>query len=128
MTVLFCGHSAPYSETWPVSGSMRNGCVFPPPTSGAATAGTAASSPPGPPTRRARDAKGRGFPDGLPATVELLLTPTVSEANGTGHAAHGGANLRHTISLLPPPRASERENRQTKISPSQTAGTHGKSL
>jgi DNA (cytosine-5)-methyltransferase 1 len=58
----------------------------------------------------------------------LLPTPTVSEANGVGHAADGGMNLRHTISLLPTPRASENENRQTKRSPSQEAGTHGKCL
>jgi hypothetical protein len=37
-------------------------------------------------------------------------------------------NLRHTISLLPTPRASENENRQTKVTPSQLAGKHGKSL
>ncbi|WP_344388826.1 hypothetical protein [Streptomyces vastus] len=32
------------------------------------------------------------------------------------------------MALLPTPRASESENRQTKRSPSQEAGTHGKSL
>ncbi|MEU5740308.1 hypothetical protein ABZ784_20250 [Streptomyces tendae] len=37
-------------------------------------------------------------------------------------------NLRHVVSLLPTPRASENENRQTRRSPSQEAGTHGKSL
>jgi hypothetical protein len=37
-------------------------------------------------------------------------------------------NLRHTISLLPTPRASANENRQTKRTPSQEAGTHGKCL
>jgi hypothetical protein len=33
----------------------------------------------------------------------LLPTPSTSEANGTGHAARGGMNLRHTVSLLPTP-------------------------
>ncbi|MDT0477983.1 hypothetical protein RM863_38280 [Streptomyces sp. DSM 41014] len=37
-------------------------------------------------------------------------------------------NLRHVVSLLPTPRASANENRQTRRSPSQEAGTHGKSL
>ncbi|MET7894989.1 hypothetical protein [Streptomyces mirabilis] len=32
------------------------------------------------------------------------------------------------MSLLPTPRASESENRQTKRTPSQEAGTHGKCL
>jgi hypothetical protein len=86
------------------------------------------SSSPGLPTPRARDARGRGFSDQLPNIVQLLPTPTVSEANGIGHAADGGMNLRHTISLLPTPRASENENRQTKRTPSQEAGTHGKCL
>ncbi|MBB5085054.1 hypothetical protein [Nonomuraea endophytica] len=93
--------------------------------------------------------------------VELLPTPTTSEGTGAGHAAQGGMNLRHTISLLPTPtatrpattanyradgtpysdgygmtlldaarllptpRASARENRQTKRSPTQKAGKHG---
>lgn len=37
-------------------------------------------------------------------------------------------NLRHVVSLLPTPRASANENRQTKRTPSQEAGTHGLSL
>ncbi|WP_432136675.1 hypothetical protein [Streptomyces sp. bgisy154] len=37
-------------------------------------------------------------------------------------------NLRHVVSLLPTPRASENENRQRRRSPSQEAGRHGKSL
>ena len=38
---LFCEHLAAYSETWPTSGSMRNGTAFPHPTSGPATADSA---------------------------------------------------------------------------------------
>lgn len=34
-------------------------------------------------------------------------------------------NLRHVVSLLPTPRASANENRQTKRTPSQEAGMHG---
>ncbi|SCE48344.1 hypothetical protein GA0115240_167022 [Streptomyces sp. DvalAA-14] len=55
----------------------------------------------------------------------LLPTPSTSEATGAGHAAQGGMNLRHVVSLLPTPRASERENRQTRRTPSQEAGRHG---
>ncbi|MFI1183370.1 hypothetical protein ACH4UT_28005 [Streptomyces sp. NPDC020799] len=60
--------------------------------------------------------------------ASLLPTPSTSEATGAGHAARGGMNLRHVVSLLPTPRASANENRQTKRSPSQEAGTHGKCL
>lgn len=35
-------------------------------------------------------------------------------------------NLRHVVSLLPTPRASENDNQQTKRSPSQEAGSHDK--
>lgn len=118
----------PFSETWPASGSMRSGRAYAHRRSALPTSGNESSSLPGLPTPRARDARGRGYEDGLPNVVQLLPTPTVSEANGVGHAADGGMNLRHTISLLPTPRASENENRQTKRSPSQEAGTHGKCL
>jgi hypothetical protein len=37
-------------------------------------------------------------------------------------------NLRHAVSLLPTPRASPNENRQTHRTPSQAAGRHGLSL
>ncbi|MCC9707957.1 hypothetical protein E4N62_23480 [Streptomyces sp. MNU76] len=96
--------------------------------------------------------------------ASLLPTPSTSENTGPGHAAQGGMNLRHVVSLLPTPlvgdskgarqatapnprsssptltdltfsgallptpRASENENRQTKRTPSQEAGTHGKCL
>ncbi|MFE4514210.1 hypothetical protein ACFRMQ_08460 [Kitasatospora sp. NPDC056783] len=60
--------------------------------------------------------------------MSLLPTPTVSEATGPGHTARGGMNLRHTVSLLPTPRDSENENRQTRRTPSQEAGKHGLSL
>ncbi len=149
---MLCGHSAPYSRTWPASGSMRSGSVSGRPTSEQPTNAPGSSSSPGLPTPRARDCRGRGFQDGLPNVVQLLPTPTVSEATGTGHAAQGGMNLRHTISLLPTPvtsdgerrsatygrgnptlagallptpRASANENRQTRRTPSQEAGTHG---
>lgn len=98
------------------------------PTSAPPTSGSGGSSSPGLPTPTARDWKGQGHEGQLPNAVNLLPTPTTSEGTGVGHAAHGGMNLRHAISLLPTPRASAQENRQTKRSPSQMAGRHGLNL
>ncbi|MFF7634266.1 hypothetical protein ACFZB9_14090 [Kitasatospora sp. NPDC008050] len=39
----------------------------------------------------------------------MLPTPTVSEATGIGHAAGGGIDPRHTISLLPIPVVADGE-------------------
>lgn len=89
---------------------MRSGWLYPRPQWAPHTSANASSSSPtdpGLPTPRARDAKGPGYPDGLPAVAALLPTPSASEATGTGHTARGGMNLRHTISLLPTPRATD---------------------
>jgi hypothetical protein len=79
---------------------------------------------------------------------KLIPTPTASDAESSRNASairdgsKGGAGTGHTGStlldfvdptnggrlLLPTPRASANENRQTKASPSQLAGTHGMSL
>ncbi|MFG2904011.1 DNA cytosine methyltransferase [Kitasatospora sp. NPDC048286] len=101
--------SEPFWETWPASGSMRNGRACARPTSAPPTSATGSSSWPGLPTPGARDSRGRGFADGLPNVVALLPTPTVSEATGTGHTGRGGMNLRHSISLLPTPTAADGE-------------------
>ncbi len=91
--------------TLPASGSMRSGRVFERPTSAPPTSAGAGSSSPGLPTPRARDSKGRGYEDGLPATVELLLpTPTASDTNGTGPAdSPRNDTLRAKVALLPTP-------------------------
>ncbi|WP_243711384.1 hypothetical protein [Actinomadura sp. KC216] len=108
---------------------MRSGSLFERPTSAPRTSATACSSSPALPTPRARDSKGRSYEDGLPAVVELLPTPTVSETNGTGPPdSSRNDTLRAQVALLPTPRASENENRQTKRTPSQEAGTHGLNL
>ena len=99
------------SPTLPRSGSMRTGAVSEHPTSEPLTGGSGGSASPGLPTPRACDSKGRGYSDGLPAVVELLPTPTVSEATGpqpnTGRT--GGRSLRET--LLPTPRARDHKGR-----------------
>ncbi|MFC8808624.1 hypothetical protein ACFT9J_35010 [Streptomyces anthocyanicus] len=108
---------------------MRGGALFAHLTWERLTSANASSSSPGLPTPAARDFKGGGQRGQLPTAVgSLLPTPSTSENTGAGHAAQGGMNLRHVVSLLPTPRASENENRQTKRSPSQEAGTHGRSL
>jgi hypothetical protein len=108
---------------------MRGGALFAHLTWERLTSANGSSSSPGLPTPAARDWKGGGQRGQLPTAVgSLLPTPSTSENTGAGHAAQGGMNLRHVVSLLPTPRASENENRQTKRSPSQEAGTHGKSL
>jgi len=68
---MLCGHLEPYSETWPTSGSMRNGQVYERPTSVPRMAGSGSSSSPG-------------------RASALLPTPQVADAMG-GHATRSGA-------------------------------------
>lgn len=125
----FLSDSTPSSLTLPPSGSMRAGALFAHLTWARLTNATDSSSSHGLPTPAARDWKGGGQRGQLPTAVgSLLPTPSTSENTGPGHAAQGGMNLRHVVSLLPTPRASANENRQTKRTPSQEAGTHGKCL
>lgn len=105
--ITLFGRSAVFSETWPTSGSMRGGVAYAHPTSEPPTNAPASSSSRGLPTPAARDWRGGGQAGQLPTVVELLPTPTVSEANGIGHTAHGGMNLRHTVSLLPTPTVAD---------------------
>lgn len=125
-TSLFCEHSDVYSETFPTSGTMRDGVVYQlpewvPPTgdsefSYSQHAGDLLGTP------RASEWKGTG-PVGskshkhrldrnyLDAQVEqiranyLLPTPTTSEATGAGRSDKktGGENLRTAVTLLPTP-------------------------
>ena len=101
---LLCGHSEPFSQTWPASGSMRSGRAWERPTSAPRTGAAACSSSPGLPTPRARDWK-RGGKDGLEEA--LLPTPRTSDTNGPGRHGSGGPDLRTAVSLLPTPRASD---------------------
>ncbi|WP_244905665.1 hypothetical protein [Streptomyces qinglanensis] len=86
-------------------------------TSAPHTSANASSSSPGLPTPRARDARGRGYPDGLPTVASLLPTPSTSEATGTGHAAQGGMNLRHAVSLLPTPVVGDSKGARQSTAP-----------
>lgn len=67
---------------------------------------------------------------GLVNAVKMLPTPTVNgNHNRAGLSPTSGDGLAIAVRrLLPTPRASANENRQTKPSPSQLAGKHGRSL
>jgi len=115
-----------FSGRFPTSGSLRNGALYARPTLAPPISGSGGSASPGLPTPTARDGKGTGFEGQLPNVIELLPTPTTSESTGVGDLA-GNRNdtLRARVALLPTPRASAQENRQTKRSPTQKAGKHG---
>lgn len=89
---MLCGQQVPFSETWPTSGSMRNGRLYPPLTSGRRIAGSAFSSLPG-----------------------LLKTPTAQLAvnGGSQHpdkrkaGGHGPTLADQVEHLLPTPNATD---------------------
>lgn len=83
---LLCGHSEPFSLTWPRSGSMRNGQASEHPTSGHLTVASGSSSSPG------------------PQSAPLLSTPLASLAGGvqTLERQVGGRGA-----LLPTPTAMD---------------------
>lgn len=70
------------------------------------------------------------------AQFQLLPTPQVFDATGTflpgkhynGQNKHAEKLGQAVMRLLPTPRSSPNENRQTKLTPSQKAGKHGLSL
>ena len=115
--VSLCGHSEPYSETWPTSGTTRAGRAYARLTSAPLTDGSASSSQPGLlPTPRAREMEespssfaarqerladeGRTKGDsGMPLCVAIRLLPTVrtTDGNGPGHHGTGGQDLRTTV-------------------------------
>lgn len=128
--IALCGHSEPFSETFPSSGMTRAGVAFELPTPELPTLGTGCSSQPGLlPTpaasnpndgesveswtaRRDREkAKGRngnGIGTPLGVAVQMLPTPTASDRHGPGQHGQGGADLRTTVStLMPTPTARD---------------------
>ena len=104
------------SATLPTSGSMRSGSLYARTRSALPTSAAGSSSSPQLPTPTARDWKGEGYDGQLPNAVALLPTPTTSEATGIGHAADCGMNLRHTVSLLPTPKATQYGSNQSPSS------------
>lgn len=104
---LLCGHSVPYSDPWPNSGTTRSGSCFAPPTSEPRTGASGPSWRPGPPET-------------------LLKTPTsnIGRNGGSQHPAKRksgghGPNLADEVEwLLPTPKASD----GVKGSPNQRHG------
>lgn len=95
-----------FSETFPRSGSMRNGRVFARPTSARPTVGNAFSSLP---TPRARDHQ-TGGKDGLDEPLAMLPTPSATPY-GNNQSSSPGAAVRPSLDgmvrdLLPTPNAA----------------------
>lgn len=90
------------------------------------------------PTPTTEPTTGNGHARHLAGEIKTLPTPTVgdskSAANRTAGRSdpdskhHDGLTLTDVVRLLPTPRASPNEDRQTKRTPSQRAGKHGLSL
>lgn len=113
---LLCGHSEPYSQTWPASGSMRSGRVWTRPQWAPATNAAASSSSPGLPTPRARDWK-TGGKDGLHETLRMLPTPRASDGEKgvpNQRGSKGDLALSAAVAhLLPTPTATPYGNNQS---------------
>lgn len=122
---ILCGHSVPFSETWPAWGSMRDGVAFAHPMPGPHTADSGSSSSHGHvmlPTPRVSDQNGaeditkRESPQ-LRTIEQLLATPTVADSRGTRHAGpnrHPGMSLTdHTMALLPTPTSTDSDRGPT---------------
>lgn len=98
------GELEEWSATWPNAGMTRNGIAFPVPPSVPFISGIGSFFWP---------------------------TPTVNgDNNRKGASAKSGDGLATAVrrQMVPTPRASPNENRQTKPSPSQLAGKHGMNL
>src|SRR5690606_33894323 len=127
-----CGHSVPYSETWPPSGMTRAGVAYALATSARHTSGSGSSSLLPTPNagvfndgedverwmarREAIKAKGiNGNGMGTPLSVAVALLPTPCATDGTrssdsaARRAEAGrqADLPTKLALLPTPRATD---------------------
>lgn len=125
---LFCGHLAPYSETWPASGTTQNGVAFERATWAPRTDGSESSLLPTPEANTASNG-GSQHPDkrrdgghsvNLQDVAEHLLpTPRVSMANGPSERELAENDpkrrLETTLALLPTPRSQNGEDRNNLI-------------
>lgn len=109
---LLCGHSEPFSQTWPTSGMTRGGWAFELPTWEHPMDGSGSSSLPTPRATRGGSAtEGRYGPN---LGMVLLPSPTVSEANGAGAHGDGGLDLRTTVAMLPTPTTRDHKGRNQR--------------
>jgi len=140
LQVTLASDSEPYSGSFPSAGSMRSGLCSRRPPWAPRTSASGCSSWPGLPTPRASDGAKGLYPLSRPENgdnlatrlARLLPTPTASPY-GSNQSDSPGASNRPSLGtlapvLLPTPRASANENRQTKVTPSQASGKHGRSL
>lgn len=116
---LLCGHLEPFSQTWPKSGSMRNGSVFPQPVPGPAISAGASSSshgllPTPLVTNRAgmtpspATEEGKRGTDLGPAIGSLLPTPTTATGRNARHGdTSRGDDLPEAVRYLPTPNATD---------------------
>ena len=100
-TDLFHEHSPWYLQSFPTSGSMRNGTASARPTSAHHTPGSVSS---------------------------LLPTPTASDRNGIGDHGDGAGDLRSTVALLPTPTAYDSTRGGTQTPEKRREGGHQPSL
>ena len=137
---LFCEQPEPYSETWPRSGSMRNGQLFAPPTSEPPTTAPASSSSLNGdllPTPAARDAgRGAGWGDQpgrpLSETVHRLLpTPRATDGTKGGPNQAGSSGdmmLPSAVQLFRTPTAQLADNGGSQHPDKRKSGGHGPTL
>lgn len=106
---VICGHSVPFSETWPISGSMLDGVAYERPMLERLTSDSASSLLPTPMANEGAKASNRMGVAAKLATgkqvyltnvlhdIELLPTPTVSTARGAGRHGEWSANLQTVL-------------------------------
>ena len=114
MAEVLADSSDEYCETWPRSGTMRNGILTPLAPLALTTSGTGFSSWPTPNSAKAGSdttllcsGDGRSKPNKLGWAVmdRMWPTPIKSEGTGAGHGPGktGGANLRTVVQAWPTP-------------------------
>ena len=98
-----CGHSEPFSLTWPISGFMRDGVAYELPTWEPPTGGSECSS--------------------------SRLLPTVNVKNNENRQSEGyGPNLGEALRLLPTPEANTASNGGSQHPDKRKAGGHSVNL
>ena len=113
---IVCGHSEPYSQTWPTSGTTRAGTAYERPTSAHRTPASGSSSPPGLPTPTASrygsnqsSSPGSAVRPSLDMLAPRLLpTPKTTDEKtpSPGDTRRREPGLRALPMLLPTPNAS----------------------
>lgn len=144
MSLFERGRSERFSATWPFSGSMRNGLIWPRARPGSLMNADGSGSSPGaeayPTPTAERYGSNRTPTEGAavrPSLFQLAKnwpTPVVTDASSSARGTTTTGNMKDGVSLTdvirawPTPVASERANRTSKAAPSTLNGTHGRHL